>query len=432
MPREIYVPLGDSGNANLYFRRRNAAGQYLRGDTKVYEDFNPTNLALYGADAGSGTPYNVLGEDGSTGDYFGDDPTSGTGTWTAYEQAGAAPAQTDDAVATGDFPQAAAAAAIAATPVTLANGPHGGAAATLTLLSTSLGAVDALAVALASDFIVGGSITCSTDFIVGRYFQVHNTVHWMAGLQANGIDAYFLAAADIGSQAVARTGTGSHDLSTLSDQFAGIATEDKQDEILADIAAIVPAGGIYTQTVTVKTTGGAAIPNATVAIYSGSVLIDIKTTNSSGIAQPMCDAGSYTLRVAATGYSSSSTSLTVTGDATLADIVLSSSETTITPSADQAKTTAYWIVYGADTMPVGEDDVTATIWIIKMPSDHGAAYVDNPVQTISTTTNGILSATLFKGATYQIALSDGREWVVEVPLKAGTTYKMPPIRVAEA
>lgn len=327
MAREIYVPLGDSGNANLYFRRRNAAGQYWRGDTSVYETFSAANLALYGADAGSATPYNVLTEDGSTGDYFGDDPTTGTGTWTAYEQAGAAPAASDDAVATGDFPQAAAAAAIAA---------------------------------------------------------------------------------------------------------AGIATEDKQDEILEDIAAIVPAGGIYTQTVTIKTTGGAAIPNATVAIYSGSVLIDIKTTNSSGIAQPMCDAGSYTLRVAATGYSSSSTSLTVTGDATLEDIVLSSSETTITPSADQAKTTAYWIVYGADTMPVGEDDVTATIWIIKMPSDHGAAYVDNPVQTISTTTNGILSATLFKGATYQIALSDGREWVVEVPLKAGTTYKMPPIRVAEA
>lgn len=114
MTREIYVPLGDSGNANLYFRRRNAAGQYWRCDTEVYEDFNPANIALYGADAGSGTPYNVLAEDGSTGDYFGDDPASGTGTWTAYEQAGATPAQTDDAVATGDFPQAAAAAAIAA------------------------------------------------------------------------------------------------------------------------------------------------------------------------------------------------------------------------------------------------------------------------------------------------------------------------------
>lgn len=225
---------------------------------------------------------------------------------------------------------------------------------------------------------------------------------------------------------------GVQDAAAAAIAAAGIATEDKQDDILADIAAIVPAGGIYTQTVTVKTTGGAAIPNATVAIYSGSVLIDTKTTNSSGIAQPMCDAGSYTLRVTATGYASYSAALAVTGDATLADIVLSSSETTITPSADQAKTTAYWIVYGADTMPVGEDDVTATIWIIKMPSDHGAAYVDNPVQTISTTTNGILSATLFKGATYQIALSDGREWVVEVPLKAGTTYKMPPIRVAEA
>lgn len=102
MSREIYVPL-DSGNSNLYFRRRNAAGQYWRGDTSAFELYNAANIALYGADADSSTPYNELTEDGSTGDYFGDDPASGDGTWTAYEQAGASPAESDVAVAYGEL-----------------------------------------------------------------------------------------------------------------------------------------------------------------------------------------------------------------------------------------------------------------------------------------------------------------------------------------
>jgi hypothetical protein len=102
MAREIYVPFGSTGNADLYFRRRNAAGQYWRGDTSVYESYNAANIALYGADAGSGSPYNVLAEDGATGDYFGTDPGTGAGTWTAYEQAGAAPLASDVAVAVGE------------------------------------------------------------------------------------------------------------------------------------------------------------------------------------------------------------------------------------------------------------------------------------------------------------------------------------------
>jgi hypothetical protein len=73
-------------------------------------------------------------------------------------------------------------------------------------------------------------------------------------------------------------------------------------------------GGAYTQTVTV-TCGGVTIPNATVEILSGAVTIDRQTTNASGVATPTCNAGTYTLRVTATGYASSTATITVTGAA---------------------------------------------------------------------------------------------------------------------
>jgi len=104
MSREIQLPLGTPGVATLYFRRLNAAGLYWRCDTSVYESFNAANIAAYGAATGSGTPYNVLTEDGSTTVYFGDDPTSGDGSWLAYEQAGAEPHAVNDVlVGSGDF-----------------------------------------------------------------------------------------------------------------------------------------------------------------------------------------------------------------------------------------------------------------------------------------------------------------------------------------
>ena len=138
---------------------------------------------------------------------------------------------------------------------------------------------------------------------------------------------------------------------TAGDIIASIATIDPLDatETQAAAAAAIAAaglagtGGAYTQTVTVTSDGSTPIPNATVAIYSGSTLVDTKTTNSSGIATPTCDAGSYTLRVTASGYASHSAALTVTGDATVATITLSA--ISVTPSA-AGFVTGYWTCYG--------------------------------------------------------------------------------------
>lgn len=91
MAREIHIPYGVTGSADLYLRFRNASGQYRRGDTGAYESFNAANIALYGADAATVPPYHVATEDGSTGDYFADLPDATVRTWSAYLQAGAAP-----------------------------------------------------------------------------------------------------------------------------------------------------------------------------------------------------------------------------------------------------------------------------------------------------------------------------------------------------
>jgi hypothetical protein len=187
---------------------------------------------------------------------------------------------------------------------------------------------------------------------------------------------------------------------------AGLATADKQDEILADIATIVPAGGIYIQTVTVKTTGGVAIPNATVAIYSGSVLIDIKTTNSSGIAQPMCDAGLYALRVAAAGYSSSSASLTVTGDATLADIVLTSLASSIPLPDDSRQCTGYGYVYDETGNVTTDADICCKM--TKEPSGSGIILENAKRTEISSATGLVTFTRLWIGATYYF-YRDGSE-----------------------
>jgi len=224
-------------------------------------------------------------------------------------------------------------------------------------------------------------------------------------------DSYAYLADNLGAHGVEATEAG--------------GTGDQLTAVLAAIAALEGAGGAYTQTVTV-TASAVPVPNARVEIWSGSVLIDTKTTNSSGIAAPTCDAGSYTLRVTAAGYASSSTAITVTADAARA--VALTALATVPAASDPSQTTAYWYAYTNAGALVGASDVTLTIEMVDEPSDNGVAYDDTPL-SVSSNASGLISATLFKGGKYKVTLSDGREWTVTVPLSAGSTYKMSPIRV---
>lgn len=187
----------------------------------------------------------------------------------------------------------------------------------------------------------------------------------------------------------------------------GMADADMDDQLDAILAASSPQGGVYTQTVTVKTTGGVAIPNATVAIYSGSVLIDTKTTNASGVAQPTCDANpAYTLRVTATGYASYSAALAVTGDATLADIVLTSLASSIPLPDDSRQCTGYGYVYDETGNVATDADICCKM--TKEPSGSGI-ILENAKRTETSSETGLVTFTrLWIGATYYF-YRDGSE-----------------------
>lgn len=223
-------------------------------------------------------------------------------------------------------------------------------------------------------------------------------------------------------------GTGAAIVSALSGIPLDAAETQAAAAAAITAAGLAPPGGIYTQTVTVKTAGAVAIPNATVQLWSGDTLVSTKTTSVDGIASPQSNAGTFTLKVSCAGYNDYNAALTVAGNATLATITLSSLGSSIPAETDPAKTTAYWYVYGNDTELVGLDEISLTIEIAEEPADKGRAYDDTP-RTRSSSALGVISASLFKGAKYKVILSDDREWVVDVPLTAGTTYRMPPIRV---
>jgi len=105
MAKELTIPNLTAGGVDYYARFVNAIGQYWRGDTSAWETYDAGNVALYGADAGSGSPYNAATEVGATGDFTIDVPGLAAGSYKClvYQQAGAEPAQDDEYVGGGGF-----------------------------------------------------------------------------------------------------------------------------------------------------------------------------------------------------------------------------------------------------------------------------------------------------------------------------------------
>ncbi len=319
MARELYAPLGETGLTKLYARRLNAAGQYWRGDTSAYESFNAENIALYGADAGSGTPYNVMSEDGATGNYWGTDPTSGLGVYEVYEQAGAEPAEADELRSVGT---------------------------------------------------IGVNVT-----------------------HIEGTDA---------TDAIEAAAT------------AAIAA-----------AGLTGAGGIYTQTVTVTSDGTTAIPNATVELWSGAVLVSTKKTSVLGVASPSCNAGSFTLKVLASGYNDYSAALNdVAGNTTVPTITLSA--ITSPASTEPDTVTVRWRVKKTDRTYCGAGDATVYLQIIKGPGTAGFIYHGDNLDFDSeeTDANGYVNFTNVPvSCTVAVKTGTSRKvYLVEIPADATSPY----------
>ena len=155
-------------------------------------------------------------------------------------------------------------------------------------------------------------------------------------------------------------------------------------------------GGIYTQTVTVTSDGSAAIPNATVAIYSGSTLVDLKTTNSSGVATPTCDAGTYTLRVTASGYASHSAALTVTGDATIATITLTA--ISVTAPTNPGTATGRLDLHAKDTMAAAYQSIYVRQTARRSTDGHGDS---KEWREIVADASGVIEAPFWKSQAYE-------------------------------
>jgi len=106
MTKELTIPNLTTTGADYYARFVDATGQYWRGDTSAWEAYSAVNIALYGADAGSGTPYNQATEVGGTGDFTIDIPSAfaaGSYKCLVYEQSGANPVEGDSYVGGGGF-----------------------------------------------------------------------------------------------------------------------------------------------------------------------------------------------------------------------------------------------------------------------------------------------------------------------------------------
>ena len=174
------------------------------------------------------------------------------------------------------------------------------------------------------------------------------------------------------------------------------ATETQAAAAAAIAAAgLAGTGGAYTQTVTVTSDGSTPIPNATVAIYSGSVLIDTKTTNASGIATPTCDAGSYTLRVTAAGYASSSTAITVTADAARA-VALAAISITAPTAAGTA--TGRLDMHLNDTTAGAYESIYVRQTTRRTATGHGDS---KEWRELVANALGVIEAAFFQGLTYE-------------------------------
>ena len=200
--------------------------------------------------------------------------------------------------------------------------------------------------------------------------------------------------------AIKGAGWTTESLKAIKDAVDAIDPLDVTETQAAAAAAIAAAGlagtgGAYTQTVTVTSDGSTPIPNATVAIYSGSTLVDTKTTNSSGVATPTCDAGSYTLRVTASGYASSSTAITVTADSARA-VTLTAISITAPTAAGTA--TGRLDMHLNDTTAGAYESIYVRQTTRRTATGHGDS---KEWRELVANALGVIEAAFFQGLTYE-------------------------------
>jgi hypothetical protein len=185
---------------------------------------------------------------------------------------------------------------------------------------------------------------------------------------------------------------------------------DATDALEAAAAAAIAAaglsapGGTYAQTVTVTTgTPAVAVQGATVEIREADgTLVDIQTTNASGVATPTCDAGTYSLVVSKSSlYASSTAEITVTS-AAARSVTLSAIGSVPSPSSD-LQCTGYSYVYDEDGNV--ESGVSIVCRLVREPTG-GGIIVENAERTEASGAGGLVTfEQLWIGGTYEFRRS---------------------------
>lgn len=185
---------------------------------------------------------------------------------------------------------------------------------------------------------------------------------------------------------------------------SGLALEDTSQDILTAVGAITGgSGGDYSQTVTVtNATTHAVIPNATVRILSGEILIDVQQANGSGVAIPSADAGTgYTLRVTATGFQKKDTVINVAG---AASIPVELTPITIPVATDPGTVTGYLRLYDGTTPSPGSK------LYVRQYSPTAQRGMDGTTQEWTADGNGDASGALWDAEWYQIRYGTTGDW----------------------
>jgi len=180
------------------------------------------------------------------------------------------------------------------------------------------------------------------------------------------------------------------------------------------------SGGSGANTVTSTIDDGSNPLESASVRYSKGAESYVQQTNASGQCTHSLDNGTWTVAITLAGYAFTQTTLVVDGNKTPTH---SMSLLTITPSADPAATTVYWVVKGKDRTTVGAGQARMDLRILTPPTDNGFAWSDQEDDSAVSDANGICQfLNVPKGSTVQARLGEGSWQITEIPLAAGATY----------
>ena len=247
------------------------------------------------------------------------------------------------------------------------------------------------------EFVIGVSIVPST--------YPANVSQWndeaVSDLESGSVPAKIMGVDP--TSGVAREGTDGDTLETLSDQIDAIANL---------------GSGPHAVTVTVDD-GTDPLQGARVRYSDGGVNVHTYTTDANGQIPFNLKTADYTVTISKDGYSFSGTTHDVSGDST----PTYSMTAVANPSpSDPTMTSAIAKVIDHEGNHIENYEVSFTV--VSSPSGEGVWFDDSKI-TVLSDSEGYITVSLFKGASYRLDLQDGRTKKIEISISSGDSINLP-------